>query len=124
MLILVGILLGAALAFFYPDSVLWMREGLRPAFAVTMFFVGSLVHPDEVRAFLKAPQRALTGLACQYTIMPLCAFAVHLLAEIVEHANLVAGPEERIHQVRPDESRSACHQDLHPSLPPALSLRS
>jgi BASS family bile acid:Na+ symporter len=79
LLILVGILLGAALAFFFPDSVLWMREGLRPAFAVTMFFVGSMVHPDEVRAFLKAPQRALSGLLCQYTIMPLCAFAVSLL---------------------------------------------
>lgn len=78
MLILLGILLGAALAFLYPDSVLWMREGLRPAFAITMFFVGTLVHPDEVRAFLKAPQRALSGLLCQYTIMPLCAFAASL----------------------------------------------
>jgi len=78
LLILVGILLGAALAFLYPESVLWMREGLRPAFAVTMFFVGTLVHPDEVRSFLKAPQRALSGLLCQYTIMPLCAFGASL----------------------------------------------
>ena len=53
-----------------------MRPGLQPAFAVTMFFVGSLVQPEQVRAFSATPSRALIGLAAQYTIMPLCAFAV------------------------------------------------
>jgi len=77
-LILLSILVGATISFLFPESVLWMREGLRPAFAVTMFFVGTLVHPEEVRTFLQAPQRALSGLLGQYTIMPLCAFAVSL----------------------------------------------
>ncbi len=58
-----------------------MRDGLRPAFAVTMFFVGTLVRPSEVRIFLAAPHRALIGLLGQYTIMPLCAYCVSLFFE-------------------------------------------
>ncbi len=81
MLILLCILAGAAIAFFLPESVLWMRGGLKPAFAVTMFFVGTLVRPSEVRLFLAAPHRALTGLLGQYTIMPLCAFIASLFFE-------------------------------------------
>jgi BASS family bile acid:Na+ symporter len=78
LLILIAILAGAAVAFLAPDYVLWMRPGLEPAFAVTMLCVGTLVRPEQVRAFLEAPLRALAGLACQYTIMPLCAWAVSL----------------------------------------------
>jgi BASS family bile acid:Na+ symporter len=73
--ILIGILLGAVVALRAPETVLWMRPALQPAFAVTMFFVGTLVRPEQVRAFLEAPWRALIGLAGQYTIMPLCAWA-------------------------------------------------
>ena len=76
MLILLCILAGAALAFLFPEHVLWMRPALQPAFAATMFFVGSLVRPDQVRVFLAAPLRALTGLLGQYTIMPICAWLV------------------------------------------------
>jgi BASS family bile acid:Na+ symporter len=43
-----------------------------------MLCVGTLVRPEQVRAFLAAPFRPLSGLACQYTIMPLCAWAVSL----------------------------------------------
>ena len=78
MLILIAILAGAAVALLAPESVLWMRPGLEPAFAVTMLCVGTLVRPGQVRAFLAAPLRALAGLIGQYTIMPLCAWAVSL----------------------------------------------
>lgn len=76
--VLAGILLGAALAFAAPHTVLWMQPALQPAFAVTMLFVGTLVRPDELRAFAAAPLRPLSGLLAQYTIMPLCAAAVSL----------------------------------------------
>ncbi|TDI97758.1 MAG: bile acid:sodium symporter family protein [Deltaproteobacteria bacterium] len=78
MLVLLGILTGVTLAFLYPESVLWMRPALQPAFAVTMFFVGTLVRPEQVRAFARTPTRALSGLAAQYTIMPLCAWGISL----------------------------------------------
>ncbi len=76
MAVLLGILAGAILAFLLPDSVLWMRPALQPAFAVTMFFVGTLVPREQVRAFARAPTRALSGLLSQYTIMPLGAWGV------------------------------------------------
>ena len=66
------------MALLAPQSVLWMRPGLEPAFAVTMLCVGTLVRPEQVRAFIAAPLRALSGLVGQYTIMPLCAWAVSL----------------------------------------------
>jgi BASS family bile acid:Na+ symporter len=79
--ILAGIVIGALLAFFAPWSVLWMRPALQPAFAVTMLAVGTLVRPEQVRAFARTPLRPVTGLLGQYTIMPLCAWALSLLFE-------------------------------------------
>jgi len=79
MLILLGILLGSVVAFLVPESVLWLGPALSPAFAVAMFFVGTLVTREEIQSFVAAPHRALIGLVAQYTIMPLCAFAVSLL---------------------------------------------
>lgn len=79
MLVLAGILVGAVLAFLFPQSVLWMRPALQPAFAVTMFFVGSLVRPEQIRVFAETPTRPLSGLISQYTIMPVCAWGVSLL---------------------------------------------
>ena len=78
MLILIAIVAGAVFAFAVPEGVLWMRPALEPAFAVTMFFVGTLVRPEQVRAFLEAPTRVLSGLLGQYTIMPLCAWVISL----------------------------------------------
>jgi BASS family bile acid:Na+ symporter len=43
-----------------------------------MLFVGTLVPREHVRAFARAPTPALSGLLAQYTIMPLCAWAVSL----------------------------------------------
>lgn len=76
MLILAGIVLGGAVALLAPGAVLWMRPALQPAFAVTMLLVGTLVRPEQVRAFARAPVRVLAGLLCQYTIMPLTAAGV------------------------------------------------
>jgi BASS family bile acid:Na+ symporter len=76
--ILIAILAGAALAVLAPERVLWMRPALQPAFAVTMLCVGTLVRPEQVRAFLGAPLRPLVGLLGQYTIMPLSAWAISL----------------------------------------------
>lgn len=73
--VLVGIAVGTALALLAPELVLVLRPGLQPAFAVTMFLVGTLVRPEQLDAFFRSPGRALSGLLAQYTIMPLAAFA-------------------------------------------------
>ncbi len=79
MSVLLGIVVGAVFAFLAPGAVLWMRPALQPAFAVTMLFVGTLVRPEQIRAFAAAPMRPVLGLAAQYTIMPLTAWMVSLL---------------------------------------------
>jgi len=76
--VLIAILLGAAIGLLAPGAVLWMRPGLQPAFALTMLAVGTLVQPEQVRAFARTPLRPLAGLAGQYTIMPLTAAAISL----------------------------------------------
>lgn len=81
MAVLIAVLLGAAVAFLAPQVVLWMRPALQPAFALTMLAVGTLVRPEQVQVFTRAPLRPLAGLAGQYTIMPLTAGAISLLFE-------------------------------------------
>jgi BASS family bile acid:Na+ symporter len=58
-----------------------VKPGLKPAFAVTMFFVGTLVKQEEISAFRAAPLRPLAGIAGQYTIMPILAFIASLFFE-------------------------------------------
>ncbi len=76
MTVLAGLLAGSLLAFYYPDPFTALKPMLKPAFAVTMLFVGTLVRREQARAFIAAPSRPLIGLAAQYTIMPLSAWAV------------------------------------------------
>jgi BASS family bile acid:Na+ symporter len=77
--VLIAIVVGATIAFLAPDSVLWMKPALQPAFALTMLAVGTLVRPEQVRVFTRTPLRPLAGLAGQYTIMPLTAAGISLL---------------------------------------------
>ena len=60
----------------FPEPVLWLRPILQPGFAATMFFVGTLVRPEQVRVFRRNPARTLLGLLVQYTVMPLTAWAI------------------------------------------------
>lgn len=76
MVILLSLVAGALAAFSCPGPFLLFKGALEPAFGVTMLFVGTLVRPEQVRAFATAPARPLVGLAAQYSIMPLTAWAV------------------------------------------------
>ncbi|MFW6087280.1 MAG: bile acid:sodium symporter family protein [Myxococcota bacterium] len=76
MWVLFGIVAGAVAAFLWPRSVSWAEPGLQPAFAVTMFSVGTLVRREQLRAFASRPLRAVSGLLAQYTLMPLAAWTV------------------------------------------------
>lgn len=76
--VLIGMLAGTVAAIVIPQWFIWMQPVLQPAFAVTMVFVGTLVRPEQVRAFSKKSSRALVGLLTQYTVMPLIAWTVSL----------------------------------------------
>ncbi len=73
--VLLSVLIAAAVAFFLPGAVLGWQPLLAPAFALTMILVGTLVRSEHRRSFRRAPLRPLTGLMCQYTVMPLTALA-------------------------------------------------
>jgi BASS family bile acid:Na+ symporter len=81
MAVLLAIVAGAALAFWVPEAVLWIGPALGPAFAVTMLMVGTLVRREQLGAFRATPSRPFVGLAAQYTIMPLLAFATSFLVD-------------------------------------------
>jgi bile acid:Na+ symporter, BASS family len=88
MLLLLLMISGTVLAVAAPQSVLWMTGGLKPAFAVTMFFVGTLVKEAEIVAFKQTPIRPVVGLLGQYTIMPLLGL---LIASLFDDPMIRAG---------------------------------
>ena len=91
MLIFVALLAGAALAFFLPEPFLSLKPALRPAFAITMLLVGTLVRPAEIRAFLDAPLRPLSGLAARlYTRLGLANRVRPFLNTVITN---VPGPQ-------------------------------
>ena len=55
--VLIGMLAGTVAAIVFPQWFIWMQPVLQPAFAVTMIFVGTLVRPEQVRAFSKNSSR-------------------------------------------------------------------
>ena len=77
-MLLVVIVFGSIVAVLVPDIVLLAKPVLKPAFAVTMLFVGLLVDKSQLQQFVRAPIRPMLGLAVQYTVMPLLAASVAL----------------------------------------------
>ena len=69
---------GTVLALRFSEAFLWMKPGLKPAFAITMLFVGTLVKENEIREFKRAPIRPIVGLLGQYTIMPVLGLMASL----------------------------------------------
>jgi bile acid:Na+ symporter, BASS family len=69
-------LLGAILAYFIPGTFLWVAPGFQWLFAATMFALGVVLHPEELRDTLRRPRAIGLGVAAQYLIMPTLGFAV------------------------------------------------
>ncbi len=76
--VLIATSMGVLLAMLFPVALGSLAPALKPAFFVTMFSVGLMVEPGDLKASLRAPTRPLLGLLTQYTVMPLLAFAVSL----------------------------------------------
>lgn len=68
-------LLGAILAYFIPGTFLWVAPGFQWLFAATMFALGVVLHPEELRDTLRRPRAIGLGVAAQYLIMPTLGFA-------------------------------------------------
>lgn len=73
-------LLGAIIAYFHPGAFLWVAPGFQWLFAATMFALGVVLHPEELRDTLTRPKAIALGVAAQYTIMPALGFAAATLS--------------------------------------------
>ncbi|MDV3238454.1 MAG: bile acid:sodium symporter family protein [Gammaproteobacteria bacterium] len=73
-------LLGAIVAYFVPGAFLWVASGFQGLFAVTMFALGVVLHPEELRDTLTRPRAIGLGVATQYLVMPSLGFAAATLS--------------------------------------------
>lgn len=68
-------LLGAIIAYFIPGTFLWVAPVFQWLFAATMFALGVVLHPEDLRDTLTRPKAIALGVAAQYLIMPALGFA-------------------------------------------------
>jgi bile acid:Na+ symporter, BASS family len=73
-------LAGAVAAYLFPPAFLVFRGVFLYFFAVTMFALGLVLDPEEVRDPLRKPKSILLGLFTQYTVMPLLGLLTALLS--------------------------------------------
>lgn len=72
-------LLGAVLAYLFPDLFLVFRHIFEWLFAATMFALGLVLEPHKLRATLRRPGMIALGVFTQFTVMPLLGFLVALV---------------------------------------------
>ncbi len=75
-------LAGALVAYARPGLLLPLQHGFLALFALTMFAVGVVLQPAELRATARRPGRIALGLLTQYTVMPALGLAAALLAPL------------------------------------------
>jgi BASS family bile acid:Na+ symporter len=75
-------LAGAVLAYFQPPLLLVFKHSFLWFFAATMFAVGVVLEPAELRETLRSPGSIGLGLLSQFTVMPLLGFTAALLAPL------------------------------------------
>lgn len=73
-------LLGAIAAYIEPAIFMPFKDVFLWLFAATMFALGVVLEPTDLRETLSRPRAILQGVAAQYTIMPLLGFAVASLS--------------------------------------------
>jgi BASS family bile acid:Na+ symporter len=75
-------LLGAILAYLHPSLFLIFKASYLWLFAVTMFALGVVLDPQELRSTLRAPKHIGLGVLTQFTVMPVLGFAAAYLLPV------------------------------------------
>ena len=74
------VLLVAALSYFAPESMRWIKTSwINPLLMVVMFGMGLAVKPGDFAVVFTRPRDVLIGSLAQFTLMPLLAFALSRL---------------------------------------------
>ncbi len=68
-------LLGAAIGYFWPPVMLIFKDIFLWMFAATMFALGIVLQPPELKQTLREPRAIALGVLTQYSVMPLLGFA-------------------------------------------------
>lgn len=74
--------IGALVAFFYPPGFLIFKDVFLWMFAATMFALGVVLDPRDLRATVKEPAKIGAGVLTQYTVMPVLGFAAAYLSDL------------------------------------------
>jgi len=77
-------LIGAIAAYFAPELFLPVKDFFLWLFAATMFALGIVLKPEELKETLGRPANIAKGVATQYTLMPLLGFAAASLSGLPE----------------------------------------
>ncbi|WP_017610483.1 bile acid:sodium symporter family protein [Nocardiopsis xinjiangensis] len=70
------VLLAGAVGLFLPEQTAPLAEYTSVFLAVIMFGMGLTLRPADFGVVLTHPKAALTGILCQYTVMPLLAWGI------------------------------------------------
>ncbi len=73
-------LLGAIIAYLHPETFIWIKPWFQYLFAATMFALGVVLHPEDLRETLTRPRAIGLGVLAQYSIMPVLGFAAAMLS--------------------------------------------
>jgi BASS family bile acid:Na+ symporter len=76
------VLLFAVLAFLYPSGFTWIGQYIVPLLGIIMFGMGLTLSANDFKEVFKRPKDVLIGVAAQFIIMPLLAFALATLLPI------------------------------------------
>jgi len=72
-------LLAAIAAYVHPPAFLIFKSSFLWLFAATMFAIGVVLEPSDMRDTVRHPGRIALGVMTQYTVMPLLGFAAALV---------------------------------------------
>jgi len=72
----IWVLIFGLLAYYIPGPFIRLKDYMDWFFALTMFGIGAVLRAEDFKRIIANPVIVLIGVAAQYTIMPLGAFAV------------------------------------------------
>lgn len=75
-------LLGAIVAYVYPETFLIFKDVFKLMFAATMFALGIVLKPDELKDTMQHPGRIGLGVATQFFLMPVLAYTLVSIADL------------------------------------------
>jgi len=70
------VILAGLLAFLYPDVFIALKAYMELFFAITMFGIGIVLHPQDFITIFKNFKVVLIGVAAQFSIMPISAYLI------------------------------------------------